>query len=211
MRRLEQDLGTLGELHFGALPFLYRVADSPLLHLAVHGVHLHAGGGVDEAGVHVVDGFANHPGDHHGDVLGDGMTFLPGHIATVISVPGPDLLPLVIHLPDGGAVLLGDVLTLVYRLDVLLGDHRLVTLLQSLVLHDHLEIQAVLHVPVHRAIGEELHRTVDLRDGETHRPAGHLLALLVQLGPAHRQVLHPVVARRPVLQWLTEVLLASQH
>ena len=210
MRRLESDLGTLGEFHCGALSSLYRVADSSFLHLTVHGVHLHAGGNVDEAGVHVVDGFANHPGDHHGDVLGDGMTFLPGHIATVIRVPGPDLLPPGIDLPDSRALLLGHVLTLVHCLPVLLGDHLLLTLLQSLVLHDHLEIQAVLHAPVNRAVGEELHLTLDLRGGETHGPAGHLLALLLQLGPADREVLQPVVASRPVQQGPTEVLLSGQ-
>ena len=148
------------------------------------------------------------PGDLQLGGVDDWLTFLPGDVLTVV-VTRPDLL-FVLDLPEAGAVLLGHVLTLVYRLVVLLGHHRLLALLQGLVLHDHLEIQAVLHAPVHRAVGEELHLTLDLRDGEAHRLDGHLLALLVQLGLAHREVLHLVVAISPVLQGLTEVLLSSQ-
>ena len=191
---MKKDLGTLGEIGCGALPALHWLANSSLLHHAVHGVHHDGGGGVDESRVGVVDVLAHHRGHHHGDVLLDRIALLPGHIVTVVRVAGPHLLAQGINIPDGGAVLLRYVLTLVHGLAVLLGNHRLVALLQGLVDHDHLEIHGVLQVPVHGAVGEELHLAFKLREGETHLP-GDLLALLLQFSPANRRVHHSVVAR----------------
>ena len=75
---MEKDLVTLGELHFGAPLAFDWFADRSLLHLTVHGVQLHGVGDVDEARVHVVNVIAGHVGHHHGDVLDNGMTILPG-------------------------------------------------------------------------------------------------------------------------------------
>ena len=75
--------------------------------------------------------YALHGGDHEGYILLHSIALLPGDILAVV-IASPHLLSFE-DLPDGGAVLLGDVMALVHLLSVNLRLQDLDTGLESLV------------------------------------------------------------------------------
>ena len=105
--------------------------------------------------VHVGVGLicAVHGGDHEGYIPLHSLALLPGHILAVV-VASPHLLAFE-DLPDGGAVLLGDVMTLVHLLRVNLRLNDLDTGLESLVSGYRVTFVQLYIVHHHLALSEQ--------------------------------------------------------
>merc|ERR1719206_45804 len=90
------------------------------------------------------------------------IAFLPSNIYTVVFITSPYLLSCSINSQYSSTVALSYILSVIDCLVMVLHNHLLGAVLQVHSLHTHERLQAVLHLPVHGTVSEEVHLTPEL-------------------------------------------------